>query len=113
MKDAKGHGSNPRGTHSEGVDKVGMRYAVKLYPTTHDMPGFGPEHIVSTHRSLPAAGRSLGRVIRKLPSGLQKPGTSFAYLIHDRASRQFYTRTGAKSGSPLTHANATFSLPKG
>ena len=24
MKDAKGHGSNPKGAHSEGVEKIGL-----------------------------------------------------------------------------------------
>jgi ribosomal protein S18 acetylase RimI-like enzyme len=28
MKDALGHGSNPRGTHSSGVDKIGGAYRV-------------------------------------------------------------------------------------
>lgn len=32
MKDAKGHGSNPRGAHSSGIDKIPGWSAVKIVP---------------------------------------------------------------------------------
>lgn len=107
MKDRLGHGSNA-GTHSTGVQKVGLRYAVKLIPYSlaENEVGreLGTEHVVSTHRSLSAAGKRLASVIRSrssLPAHLTKPGQSLKYLVHDSISGARYSRVGAKTGKPL------------
>jgi hypothetical protein len=48
MKDAKGHGSNPRGTHASGVDTVGrgsLNGPLLYHGSPTGKPGRGPVHV--------------------------------------------------------------------
>lgn len=50
MKDAKGHGSDPRGAHAEGVDQVGRASLVApvwYHGSVIGEPGEGPVHVGS------------------------------------------------------------------
>lgn len=103
MKDAQGHGSNAKGSHSEGVEKAGQRYHVKVTPYSLEQGEVGRVNgapmTISTHRSLEAAGRALGSAI----SGKRAAGVKDflgrnggRYLIHDQMTGNTYTRNGAK-----------------
>ncbi len=48
MKDAKGHGSNPRGAHSAGVDQIGrvpIQIGTWYHGSPYGEPGRGPIHV--------------------------------------------------------------------
>ena len=56
MKDAKGHGSNPRGAHAEGVDQIGKTQTMavdKIHPTENLFLGKdGPVAVPAQFRNL-------------------------------------------------------------
>lgn len=105
MKDALGHGSDPKGAHSEGVQNAGKRYHVKVTPYSLDAGTVGQINgspmTLSMHNSLAAAGRSLGSAIRGNKVGDVKRflgSNGGQYLIHDQMTGNTYTREGAKTG---------------
>lgn len=57
MKDAKGHGSDPRGAHSDGVNRIGQ------YTTENDVrDAHGPELYGSIRAAHPASNQYVGKI---------------------------------------------------
>lgn len=104
-KDALGHGSDGKGAgmHSQGVQKAGMRYHVKVSPYSLDASDLGKINgapvTISMHNSLAAAGRSLGSVISHPEKVPLTSNGGREYLIHDQMTGAKYTRNGARTGT--------------
>jgi hypothetical protein len=106
-KDALGHGSDGKGAgmHTQGVQKAGMRYHVKITPYSLEAgkigQDLGPGRVVSMHNSLPAAARSLTTAIRD-PSAAFSGGVGSRYLIHDQMTGNTFSRNEARAAVPNT-----------
>ena len=55
MKDAKGHGSNPRGAHAEGVDQIGQPLPKGEYDIRNDVRDAHGNELYGTVRAATAA----------------------------------------------------------
>jgi hypothetical protein len=58
MKDAKGHGSNPRGLHSGGIDKLPGWSAVKLVPVNSLHPRPENTAMIEKFKAIDAEGEA-------------------------------------------------------
>lgn len=107
MKDAKGHGSNAKGSHAAGIEKLGKRYHVQVQPYSlaSDKVGqsLGKDQTLSMHRSLPAAGRRLGSLIRRtgLMQSIAGQGNGYKAVVVDKMTGHSFSRNSAKAGIPL------------
>lgn len=138
MKDARGHGSNPRGitsvrykvkdptwtgtvithgsnakgSHAAGVEKVGQRYHVQIQPYSLGIAdpqqlgrSLGRDQTISMHRSLNAAGKRLGSLISgknaKVPQSIAGTGNGYRAVVVDQMTGHKFSRNSAKAGVPL------------
>jgi hypothetical protein len=114
-KDALGHGSDARGSHSEGIQKATRRYHVVVSPYSLAAGKVGhptgSEQIVSTHDSLNAAGNKAGSMISGKMRGsaekLSGQGNGYHLFIRDTATGREYSRRDAKDISRGVQAEGT------
>lgn len=112
MKDSKGHGSDPRGAHADGVNKIGrvpIQPGLWYHGSAMGEPGSGPVHVgtakaakeaLEARIGIPADGRGW--------SGDREYGKT---LIAGKDTLSTLAKQGYHGGYPETGYNA-FDVPK-
>ena len=79
MKDAKGHGSDPRGAHASGVDQIGHENIPLRAASAANWKNFTEDVPISWLRQLP--GNGLRKDVAELAADIQKNGVQEPLII--------------------------------
>src|SRR6266576_3969474 len=97
MKDAKGHGSDPRGTHSTGVNEIG-RPSLPLPPGTAPIP---PGNVRLYHQTS-----------EENLAAIERNGLSLANARGIEGPKAIYADEKGFYGDPKDKPTIEFSVPK-
>jgi hypothetical protein len=97
VKDAKGHGSDPRGAHSEGINAIGK-------PTLPLAPGLAPIP--------PGNVRLYHQTSEENLAGIMQNGLELSKAKGIEGPKAIYADEKGFYGDPATHPTVEFSIPK-